>query len=361
MNEPYRLRYANQIVGGFLLVLCVSTIAIGIAVTRVSRILVKPDRFLVNLNEDDSTALQVGTEVIQLGKRIGQVEGLEYAESNGMITVTLAIDPAYSKQITSGTELSLERKFGLGAAFIKVRRTNNDLGQARPLPSGSLIQNFRGEIDRVEKMSDDFHGVADSVQSVQREMSPALKSIDLAAKKMETSFENSFDPAFDQGKKAFESVENTSEAFRLDAIDTLNQLQSTTMNLDAKISELIASANASASAATIASESVTNTSTSINTKSDQLNREISETLKFMRDAVTSVQRLSEETRELVRVLHGEAEELPGTTEQIRNTAQDTEHLVREIRSHWLLRGARQDAGPTGQISPSSVRIQAGPR
>ncbi len=361
MNEPYRLRYANQMVGGFLLVLFVSTIAIGIALANASQLLVKPVYYFVNLNEDESSALQVGTEVIQLGKRIGQVDALEYAESDGMITVKLAIDPNHSSNITTGTELSLERKFGLGAAFLKVRRIKVESGKAEPLASGSVIKNFHGEIDPVKKMSDELSEVADSVKSVEGEMSPAFNEIGQAGKGIKESFRDSVNPAFDQAQTAFRSVENTSESFRIKAMDTLTQLDATTKDLDAKISGLVERAKKSADAATTASESVAKTSTSINSKTDKLNSEISETLTFMRDAITSMQRLSDETRDLVQVLRGEAEEIPGTTKQVRNTVEDTEQLVNEIRSHWLLRGARQDAAPTEQISPSSVRMQAAPR
>lgn len=361
MNEPYRLRYTNQLVGGFLLVLFTSTIALGIAVTRVSRILVKPDRYFVNVNEDESTALQVGTEVVQLGKRIGQVEALEYADTDGLIKITLAIDPDYSKQITTGTELSLERKFGLGAAFIKVRRTAAHNQAAAPLAPGSALLNFQGEVDRVKRMSDDFDEVTESVQKVQQDLSPALNNIDLAANQVKGSFRNSVEPAFDQANRAFVSVERTSESFQLNATETLAELRSTTMNLNAQLSELIQKAEASADAATSASDSVAKTTSNINLKTDKLKDEISETLKVIRDSLASIDSLTNETRDLVHVLQGEAEDLPGTTEQVRNSVEDTDRLVKEIRSHWLLRGVRQSVGATEQISPSSVRTQAAPR
>lgn len=361
MNEPYRLRYTNQLVGGFLLVLIVTTIALGIAVTRVSRILVKPDRFYVNVNEDESTALQVGTEVVQLGKRIGQVEALEYADTPGQIKITLAVDPDFSKNITTGTELSFERKFGVGAAFIKVRRTGAHNQDATPLPPGSYLTNFQGEVDRVKKMSEDFDEVTASVQKAQQDLSPALNNIDLAASQVKSSFKDSVEPAFDQANKAFVSVERTSESFQQNAAETLAELRSTTINLNAKLGELIQKAEASADAATTASDSVAKTTSNINQKTDKLNEEIIETLKVIRDSLASVDRLTNETRELVQVLQGEAEQLPGTTEQVRNSVEDTDQLVKEIRSHWLLRGVRQSGGPTGQLSPSSVRTQAAPR
>ena len=65
MNEPVRLRYANQIVGVFLMIVVI--IGGVVSVRLFTRIAVKKDRFFVDIPETVANQLRTGTEVIILG------------------------------------------------------------------------------------------------------------------------------------------------------------------------------------------------------------------------------------------------------------------------------------------------------
>lgn len=372
MNEPYRLRYTNQIVGVFLLILLVIITVLGVAVTRVSRILVQPDHFFVDLAEQEVIDLRSGAEVTVLGKRIGQVESLDYLGGGDQVRVTLAIDPSYRSNITTDSELCLERKFGLGTLYVNIRRKAGVNRQAPgvPLEPGAVIASFRGEIDRVEQMADQVQGAGESIDKIEKKLNPTLNSIDVAANRFRGSLDNSVDPAFSQGRSAFQSVEQTSETLRADTAQTLESIRMATAKLERELSDLanqvqgvvekdvtatLLSIKNSSDAASNAALSVAMTSSNLDKKTDKTNQEITATLAVMRDSLIQIQKLTNDTRELVRILRGEAEELPGTTERVNQTVGETQDLVRQLRSHWLLRRTNSDPNMSQQVSPSSIR------
>jgi phospholipid/cholesterol/gamma-HCH transport system substrate-binding protein len=377
MNEPYRLRYTNQIVGFFLLLLLIATITVGVAITRSSRILVKPDQFYINVTEEQASDLRTGTEVIVLGRRIGQIEELTYVDTTNLVRVMLAIDPRYSSQITTDSEVTLDRKFGLGTPVLKIGRKAvvDRQGPLVPIEPGNQISQFIGEIDRVEQMAKEVEGVGDSIQTVEQELTPALRSIDVAAQRITKSIDQDISPATEQGKKTLQSIELTSETIRPETVKTMESIRESTKQLEIKVADLadristlvdgdvrsaIASFDQTADAGTDAARAIQKTATNLDTKTDQAKDEISATLKTLRQTAELIQKLTNETREIVRIVRSEAEELPGTTERVNQTVSDTQDLVGEIRSHWLLRRYHQADGSTEPLPPSHVRGAASP-
>lgn len=372
MNESYRLRYTNQIVGVFLLIFLVSTIALGIAVTRVSRFFVTPDLYYFELTEDKVADLRIGTEVIVLGRRIGQLEALDYVDNSGNVRVTLGIDPQYSEQITNDSEVALERKFGLGTIIIKIRRRPSPeaLADLMPLSPGETIRYGSGEVDRVDEMAREVKSVSQSIQNIESDLRPTLNNIKTAAELLAESIEQSFSPAADRSQDAFESVERTSEALRPDTLQTLEVIRTTSERLERDIAELtqriqvtvdedlrntLLSIKQTADAAQTAALNVSETSVAIDSKTDKTAEDVSDTLLVMRQAIQSMQKLITETRQMVQVLRGEANQIPGTTQRFNDTVEETQELVGEIRDHWLLRNSQRGMGPSTQVSPSSVR------
>ena len=78
-------------------------------------------------------------------------------------------------------------------------------------------------------------------------------------------------------------------------------------------------------------------------------------MQQMQQTLKLVERLSSESRELVRILRNEAEDFPGTAKRIKGTLGDTQELVEQVQSHWLLRGTRQEPASSQQVTPPSIR------
>jgi len=373
MNEPYRLRYTNQIVGVFLLMLLVLLAIVGIAVTRVSRILITPVRYFVMLSDKEAEDLSTDTEVVVLGKRIGSIESIEYVDLSDQIRITLAIDPLFREFLTTDTFLTIERKFGLGKTVIKLRRIHRDDSVAEPdgtennsatrlLEPGSMIARIEAEEDRLGQIANKVDGTGDS--------------IDLAAKSISKTFDNSVSPAADRLKTAFDSVERTSDVVRPDTILTLEVIRQSTSRLENQVGDLtkamqsvvevelrttLNSIEKSARASEQTAFAVAETSTAIVDSTGKTQTDIAQTLVILRQAIASIQNLTNETREVVRIVRGEANDLPGTTQRINETISDSQDLVNEVQDHWLLRGRNRRELPTPQVSPSSTIRTGGGR
>ncbi|MEM6469929.1 MAG: MlaD family protein [Planctomycetota bacterium] len=356
MNEPYRLRYTNQIVGAFVLVvLLITTI---VSVVLFSRLFVTQDFFYVLVTEEEATDLRTGTEIVVLGQTIGQIESLRYMPDTDLVRVKMGVDSEFKDQISTNSEVTLNRKFGVGTPILTIRRKASEerIEEPKPLEPGDFISRFRGDVDPVEKMAKEFEA--------------ASTSIDLAARKLKGSLNDSVDPAVAQGQAAFESVERTSETLRPEGVETLEQFRATTVALENRLTELasrvdqlidrdvrrtVGEIEQSAIAATRAADSVSAAANSLKSEGQVTSQEIAKTLATLRETAEKIQQLTQETRQVVQIVRGEAEELPGTTARVNDTVTDTQELVGDIRDHWLLRGARDDRQRTRQIPPSSVR------
>lgn len=356
MNEPLRLRYANQIVGVFLMIVFI--IGCIVSVRLFTRIAVKKDVFYIDLTEDIANQLRTGTEVIILGETVGEVATLRYLESSDLVRVALAIESKRSGLITTDSEVELDRKYGVGLPVVRIRR-NRPAGQTEPavrIQPGQSIQRFRKGDDQIER-------IAGQVES-------AGGSVDDAARRITDSINDTIDPAFQSSEAAFESVRITSETVRPETVRTLTQLRETTENLENKlvgltqqvdrlieddIRQTIGQIQESAVAATKAAEGVEALAGSLDKKSEKTNQDVAQTLAKLRETAELIQQLTQETREIVRIVRDEAEDLPGTTQRVNETVGDTQDLVGDIRDHWLLRRYRDDRKRTEQVSPSSVR------
>lgn len=362
-NEPFRLRYANQIVGAFLLLSLVGSTILLVVFARNNRFLAKTVPFYATLSEDQAADLRVGTEVVVLGRAVGQVQSLDYQDHSDQVRLKLAIDSNERELITTVSELSLERKFGVGAMYIKVRRRNSEgATDPEPLALNGLIP-IHQERDRVDKMADEITEARISIDSINKAASPAFDSFKAASDTLNDSLANKFNPAASSGEKALESVRIASEKLQVHSQQMTDNMQAMTELLQDFVKNdfrpSLESVTKATESASKASDSLTKTSDGLDKKSEDTNKEIRETLASMRETMLLIQKLTNESREVVQVMRGESNDLPGTTAKINNTADDAQELVDQIRSHWILRGSRK-ATTTDPIKPSSIRAE-GPR
>ncbi|OYP36058.1 MlaD family protein [Rhodopirellula sp. MGV] len=358
MNEPIRLRYANKIVGLFLMVVMI--LCVIVSVRLITRIAIRKDRFYIEVTEDIASQLRTGTEVLILGQTVGEVDELSYVDGTSLVRITLAIDSRRSDLITSQSQVELDRKYGIGPPVIRIARApgftlRDPLQPAKPIEPGESIPYFKQDDDQVEN-------TAINVQE-------ASQAVAGAADRISVSLEESLNPALEAGERTFDSVRATSEALRPEAAQTLAQLRQTTINLEAELSTLtrrvdqmvdveirqtLKDINASAIAATEAAEKVRDAASGIGQNAEQTTSDIAETLATLRDTAVRIQKLTEETRDVVRIVRSEANDLPGTTERINETVDDAQDLVGDINDHWLLRRYQNKQQQNRQVSPSSV-------
>ena len=270
----------------------------------------------------------------------------------------MAIDSKRGDLITTDSEVDLDRKYGVGVPVIRVRRSPIDEAEtpARKIEPGEVIPRFREDQDTVENMAGKIETASDSVDSVARDVSQSLNE--------------TINPAFSASQETLESVQATSDAIRPEAVDTLQQIRASTINLENEMTTLaqrvdrlvenqvrstVDQINEAAVAAADAAESMQKLAEGLDAKSETTNDDIRKTLDVMRETALLIQQLTQETREVVRIVRSEADDLPGTTARVNDTVSETQELVGDIRDHWLLRRYRSERESSQQVSPSSLR------
>ena len=367
MNEPYRLRYANQLVGAFLLVVLLIGIILAILLLRAGNYFVQQDRFWIEINQSELDGLRRGIEVTMLGQSVGEIESVQYVDSSNRVRVNLIIDSRYSDQIFETSILVPDRKYGIGTPVLAIQRGENDGQVQKPLTPGSRIDAYQNQNDRLEQMARDVTSVSDSVSRVQQKLDPTMTSLDNAAVNVSQSFSRSINPAFDRVGTASKEFEKTNEILRPDAMETLQVVRTATADLQQRIGalteqvQLLVQQDVKKTLDEVqrSSDEVSKAAMQVNQTADDANQEIADALSTIQRAAESVQKLSEETREVVRIVRREADDLPGTTARVNDTVNDTQDLVEEVRGHWLLRRSSQRGTPTVPISPSGVRAGFG--
>jgi len=356
MNEPYRLRYTNQIVGVFLLVFLVFLFIFSLMVFQVNDRFGKKDRFWISAKESEIRDLNRGAEVIILGQPAGEVRSIDYDDDPRMIRVVIQVDREMSKHIFSNSVVQLQRKFGVGAPVLVIRREATDIGAEAPLPPNSQLKNFRGEVDRVEQLASEVQVMAESIRTISQSAKPSLESVQSAADRVQVTLNDSFDPTLNKAEEASESFLETNVLVRGATSNLESRMVSMTEKIEALVDQDMRDTLRDLRKST---EAFNDTSRSVTRTSEGLNQDVAETLVQMREAIEQVRLLAVETRDLVHVLQREADELPGTTARVQDTVSETQDLVGEIRSHWLLRRYTNQSTPSSQVAPSSVR--GGPR
>lgn len=333
MNDPYRLRYTNQAVGVFLLVILSVLILLSILVLRAGDLLVEKDHYWIEIPQDDIRDLYKGAEVMILGERAGEINSIRYVDSTNMVRVNLSIDPDMSKQIYSDSIVRQDRKFGLGTPILMIRRGEESSEMRWPLLPGSILENYESESDRLDSVVAQVEVASNSMRLIQEQLAPTLHSMTAASDQLQSTLAIRAEPMLSETQKAASSFMETSEALRPKSIETLKVVQEATRTMQEKVTFLSREVAQSADSVRLAADSMAKTS-------DETNQEIARTLASLRDAADQVQRLAVQTQDLVRIVRGEADDLPGTTERLNETVSDTQDLVGEIRGHWLLRNSR---------------------
>ncbi|TWU56706.1 hypothetical protein Poly51_26230 [Rubripirellula tenax] len=362
MNEPYRLRYTNQIVGAFLLVLLLLLILLALMLLRASDYFAEKKTYWFEIAQDQVQDMHPGVEVVILGRRAGAVEAIEYIADSDRIRVNVSIDPEMSNLVFDNSFIVPSRKYGVGTPVLNIRRGRTAPQSAVPLPTGSKIEAFQSEDDRIERMAREVESVSESVRMIEERLKPTLATIESAGKNFDQSMSETIRPTFEETRTASASFLKTNEQLRPETSQTLSVIRQATIDLQSQVGALttkieamvdhdmritLADVRESTDAISAAAKSAEATST-------EVNESVADTLVKLQQAAEQVRLLALETRDVVRIVRREADDLPGTTERVNDTVSETQDLVGEIRGHWLLRRSGSRPTSSQQVSPTMV-------
>jgi methyl-accepting chemotaxis protein len=215
----------------------------------------------------------------------------------------------------------------------------------------------------MEELAQEVKSVSQSIRMIQEDLKPTLGSVDAAAIRFQGTLDNSVDPALDRTGRASDSFLKTNETLRPDVLQTSRAIRAATENLEARIETLTETIHRLVDQdmrdtlveVRESSDDLSKAAGSVRQTSDELNVDLGLTLAQLRAAIAEFHNLNKETRDVVRIVRQEASDLPGTTARVKDTVSDTQDLVGEIRSHWLLRRYSKPSTSTPQLSPSGVR------
>lgn len=160
MSQSYKLRYASEIAGGFLL-LCIALLIVGIYVAGhaqgwFQKKLVLKAEFEAGKG---TFGLQEGAEVRILGTLAGRVGEIVPSGESGMAT-TFVLQPKFGKFVRTGSIAKVKRKFEVaGDSFVDITLGNS---MQPMLNSGDTIPCVQDVelIEAARKMVDDFRAAA---------------------------------------------------------------------------------------------------------------------------------------------------------------------------------------------------------
>lgn len=313
MKKPFKFRYVNEIVGGFVLLVLFLLIA-GIIITGRAQGWFEPTHELrVEFPEEGSMGLRRGSEVRVLDAPAGMVLSVEPRE-DGVMEGVLQVRGRFYRYIRDDSTGVVKRAFGVaGDAFVEITR-----GRGDPLPEvGAYI--------------------------------PIIKDtelLDLAESLLEEVRATTV-PAIEQLQRLLEEYTGLAEDLR----DPEGDVQQLLASLNRIVQGLEAGEGAAGKLL----------------RDPDVAAEVEVMLASVQDSLNEVNRIlanvAEATEKLPQMtdrVAGELEDVPGLVYQTQATLQEAEVLIEGIQRHWLIRRHVDKEGrPDDDRLAPSVIVGAG--
>jgi phospholipid/cholesterol/gamma-HCH transport system substrate-binding protein len=154
MGKKFKFRYVNEIVGGFVLVVCLLLVAGIIVAGNAQNWFEKMIRIELDFPPQGSMELQKGAEVLLLGARIGSVHEIS-VDDDGEITGSIRVRGSFMRFIREDSVARVKRKLVVtGDAYIELSR-----GTGKEVPRSGGVIDCEPDTDLmvvVEEMIQDF-------------------------------------------------------------------------------------------------------------------------------------------------------------------------------------------------------------
>ncbi len=120
MNKPFKFRYVNEIVGGFVLVVIAALIVGIILAGKAQEWFVPVYELRLSFPEEGSLGLQKGAEVQILGTTVGTVTGIRVRE-DGRMRGRLTVKGDFIRFIRMDSKAIVKKKYGIaGDAYVEI-------------------------------------------------------------------------------------------------------------------------------------------------------------------------------------------------------------------------------------------------
>ncbi len=306
MPKPFKFRYVNEIVGGFVLLVVTLLVAGIIVAGHAQRWFERQHKVMVSFPAEGSFGLQKGAEVRILETLVGSVDQITVAD-DGMMMGRLLVRGNFIHFVRADSKAIVKKKFGLaGDAYIEITK-----GTGPELPDKAVLPCVKDtELVQI---------IQDVVQQV--------KDVTL--------------PAIEQARKAMEEYTGLAADLR---------------NPEGDLAQMIASLNKIVQGLE-KGEGPAGTLLRDPAMADQL-REITARIN---ESLGEVNKILGDVQQMTRTISGEMNDVPGLILQTRETMNETTKLIEGVERHWLLRGYVRQADLSVRIPPSEAMGTGGER
>jgi phospholipid/cholesterol/gamma-HCH transport system substrate-binding protein len=302
MKKPFKFRYVNEIVGGFVLFV-VTLLVTGVILAGLAQSWFAPKfKLRVSFPPEGSAGVQIGAEVVILGTTVGKVERIEVNDDGSMVG-TLVIRGEFTRFIRQDTQALLKKKFGVaGDAFVELTKGNGPVIEDGVLPSAA------------KKDTEILEMAQELVERVREALVPLLEQI----------------------RKAAEEYTGLAADMR---------------KPDGHLQQILAHVEA------LAADLQKGEGTAGRLLKDPSTVEnVNKTIESVNLTVLSVNERLRQLEAILTDIKKTTGALPEALTQTQDTLRETETLVEGIQKHWLLRKYVDQAAPSERIPLEDMRI-----
>jgi len=347
LSRGHKLRYANQFVGAFVL------LVLGLLFTALLIVAWGQEWFVPNhdihayIPEGQLDGLQVNTPVQILGERVGKVREISYVDdvelveqllgrwpttdTNGrhFLRVTLQISDRFINEVDINSKIHIRRRLaGVGDVYLEILRGDVRLGR----PDESTIFVIYSE----KSAQDELRTMTRLMGEVQQDFSVMRESLVRSS----AAFE-----------RTNERIAQTSERIQ-DLADSL-------LEVTPRLPEIADEVQRTTVDMRTTSERFRETTDEIG----QSNRQLQNVLTDAEAVTPRLLPITQQTERLLATsqvvadrLKDESEDLPGTVNEIRGAVGDAQEMIDGLRQNWLLRHHVEQPRTPERLPPSKVRV-----
>jgi phospholipid/cholesterol/gamma-HCH transport system substrate-binding protein len=314
MSKPFKFRYTNELVGGFVLVILTLLVAAVIVAGHAQEWFEPVYTLRTRLPEQGTFGLRKGAEVSVLQTLVGAVSRIE-VDDEGHMDAVMKIRGDFTRFVRTDSVALVKKKFVVGGdAYVEISR-----GVGEPLPREGAFIECKVDVDLLDQIQIFLDELRDASLR-------GLKSLDDLLQEHTGLAADLRDP------------EGTLQKF-------LASLESLTAGLE----------RGEGTAGKLL-------------KDPAIAEEVEKLLATLNKALTEVDAmlvsLNQATAELpglTDALATKLDELPGVLLRAQITLQETERLLKGLQRHWLLRKYIEQPAPSTRLPPADVGGSGGGR
>jgi phospholipid/cholesterol/gamma-HCH transport system substrate-binding protein len=299
MPKPFKFRYVNEIVGGFV-ILVVALLIVGIVVAgHAQRWFESVHEVKIVFPPEGSLDLQKGSEVYILGTRVGAVEEIAVA-ADGSMAGKISVRGRFIRFVRADSQAIVRKKFGIaGDAYIEITK-----GTGEELPEDQALICLKD----VEIM--------ETIQNLAQQFRDATL------------------PAIEQLRKAVEEYTNLAADLR---------------RPEGNLQQLLAHLNKIAEGLEKGEGMVGQV-----LRDPAMAEQLHVIMASIETSLAEVKKIMSHIEDSAEIVKGEMQDAPGVVLQTRQTMEETEKLIAAIQKSWLVRGNIAQPAATTLIPTAEV-------